>query len=454
MSSLKNIIFVFGICSTIFSFGQEIEPVKLSLAQAIDYGLKNNYQVQITKLNEEIAHKNNKWSEAGLYPTLSLNGGVYNQIQDNTKNPFTFQPGKTWNMNISPTLNLDWTIFSGLGVKFTKQRLEQMEQQTKGNSMVIIENTIHQIMLAYYSAVLQKKKMATIQETMIYARERAAYYELKSEYNQANSLDLLQFQNQYMTDSSNYLMQKYAYENATRNLNLLMIQPIEQMYIFTDELIQDDQLLDYATVKDLVINNNQNLKNQVINQELQKTNTKFSQSFLYPVVSVNANAGPSWGWFKQLGDPPPGQEIQTLKTQSINYGINLNLRYTIFDNWKTNRAVQVSRIQEEIAVLTTDEMKYQIENNLANFYQLYQNRKQLNNVQTLNIDYAQKVFDLGKDRFKSNLINSIELSTLKNNYQNSMLSFYESQYNLIETYLEIYKLSGAIVQNYNERTDK
>ena len=44
-------------------------------------------------------------------------------------------------------------------------------------------------------------------------------------------------------------MQKYAYENATRNLNLLMIQPIEQQYIFTDDLIKDDNLMDYGNTR-------------------------------------------------------------------------------------------------------------------------------------------------------------------------------------------------------------
>lgn len=438
-----------------FASAQVSDSLKsLSLADAITYALDNNYQVQISKLNEEIANKNNKWSEAGLYPTFTLNGGLYNQIQDNSNNPFTFQPGKTWSMQVNPTINMDWTVFSGLGVKFTKQRLEQLETQTKGNSMVVIENTIHQVMLAYYSALLQKTKLDLISENLDFSRKQVAYYELKKEFNQSNSLDLLQFQNQYYTDSSNYVMQEYAYRNATRNLNLLMIQPIDQMYELTDKMPADDQLFDYSSVKELTLNNNQNLKNQFINLELQKTNTQYSKSFLYPVISVSANAGPSWGWFRQLGDPPPGQEITTLKTQSINYGLNLNLRYTIFNNWKSKRAVAVSKIQEEIAEKNIEEMKFSLENNLSNFYELYQNRKQLKDVQEKNIDYSQRVYELGIDQFKSNLINSIQLTQLKNNRQNALMAYYESRYNLIETYLEIYKISGAIVQKYEARENK
>lgn len=456
MKNLKKYIIAFLIIlGANYSLGQDTIK-KLSLADAITFALDNNYQVQISKLNEEIAAKNNKWSEAGLYPTFTLNGGVYNSIQDNSNNPFTLpgQSGKFWNMQVNPTINMDWTVFSGLGVKFSKQRLEQLEQQTNGNSMVVIENTIHQVMLAYYNATLQKIKLDLISENLEFSRTQVAYYELKKEYNQSNSLDLLQFQNQYYTDSSNYVMQEYAYKNATRNLNLLMILPIDQMYEFTDKMPEDDKLFDYENVEELTLSNNQNLKNQFINLELQKTNTQYSKSFLYPVISVSANAGPSWGWFRQLGDPPPGQEITTIRTNTINYGLNLNLRYTIFNNWKSKRAVAVSKIQEEIAEKNIEEMTYSLKNNLANFYELYRNRKQLKDVQAKNIDYSQKVYEMGIDQFKSNLINSIQLTQLKNNRQNAMMSYYESKYNLIETYLEIYKLSGAIVQKYEDRQSK
>ena len=45
----------------------------LSLAQAIEIGLKNNFQIQIADRNIEIAQRNNTWQATGRYPTINLN---------------------------------------------------------------------------------------------------------------------------------------------------------------------------------------------------------------------------------------------------------------------------------------------------------------------------------------------------------------------------------------------
>ena len=92
--------------------------------------------------------------------------------------------------------------------------------------------------------------------------------------------------------------------------------------------------------------NNQNLKNQYISLELQHTQTGLQRSFLYPTLSFQAGANPGWSNLRELKDG--NLEIET---QNLSYYGNLNLRYTLFNNWKNKRAVEVSKIQEEIAEL-------------------------------------------------------------------------------------------------------
>ena len=46
---------------------------KLSLAQAIEIGIQNNYQIEIAKQNMQIAANNNDWGAAGRYPRLDFN---------------------------------------------------------------------------------------------------------------------------------------------------------------------------------------------------------------------------------------------------------------------------------------------------------------------------------------------------------------------------------------------
>ena len=91
----------------------------LSAKDAVFTALKNNYDIQASNAQIDISHKNNTWSEAGLFPTVNLNVGYNNTIQDNSNNPFTFTPGVILSRNLSPNLALNLNLFSGFAVKIS-----------------------------------------------------------------------------------------------------------------------------------------------------------------------------------------------------------------------------------------------------------------------------------------------------------------------------------------------
>ena len=55
---------------------------------------------------------------------------------------------------------------------------------------------------------------------------------------------------------------------------------------------------------------------------------------------------------------------------------------------------------------------------------------------------------LAEDRFNVGLINSIDFESFKNNYQNTLIQHYENLFNKMDTYLEIYKMTGKIGLEY------
>ena len=85
----------------------------LSLARAVQIGLQNNFDVQIGKLNVEIAKNNNNWGQAGLLPTINLTGGQPNNIvQRKPANPFAV-PGRSISDNLNGQLDVQFTLFDG-----------------------------------------------------------------------------------------------------------------------------------------------------------------------------------------------------------------------------------------------------------------------------------------------------------------------------------------------------
>ncbi len=419
----------------------------LSMSDAIQLCLKNNFDILIESKNIEAAQMNNKWSEAGMFPTFTFNLSNNYGINDNTDNPFTFQPGVSSNIGLTPSINMEWNLFSGLSVIRNKQRLVRLENQTRGNSLLVIENTIFNLIRAYYQAVLNQMKVGLMEDVLAFSREKSEYYKEKSKIGIANSIDVLQFESQMYTDSMNLAILRLNYRNAIRNMNMIMGVKIDSMYTLTDSLSKNLPEVGYQELSELMYSSNQNLKNQYINLELQQTNTKLQGSMLYPSLSFSASAAPNFGWFRS-------QSVDSaLYTQSINYQFGFNLRYTIFNNWKNKRAFKVGKIQEEIAQLRIEDMELELDNNLRSQLDSYRQRKKLESLSFLNAEYSQKVWELGKEQFDRGVITSIDLTTLRNSYLNSLVNYFDNLYNLVDSYTELYKITGGIVRAVEEKRE-
>lgn len=414
---------------------------ELSAKDAVFRALVNNYQVQISHLQVDIATKQNSWGEAGLFPTVTLSAGFGTSLQDNSKNPFTFIPGLIGNTSINPNLSANWNLFSGFRVRISKERLGLLEEQSKGNSLVLIENTTQDVVKAYYSAQLQKERMLLFQKTMKISAQRKRLYELKEKYASSGSLEMMQFKNQYLTDSTNYLLQEISYNNSIRNLLILMNDSTLQYnsLVLTDSLSFDFPLLDKEQILQQLISNNQNLKNQYLSLELQQKQTELAKSFLYPTISLSGSIAPNYAWIRNLNDP-------TFKkhTEVLNYAGNINLRYNLFDNWKNMRAIEVSKIQVSIAEMNKESVQQRLINTMENLLEVYQLRSNLLAISEENLLYATKAWELAQRRFETGSINSVDLSTFQRNFESTLIQHYENQYNKLETYLEIYKMIGNL----------
>ncbi len=421
------------------------ESKNLSAKEAVFISLENNYAVQISSAQQRIAEKNNSWSEAGLYPTIALNIGTNTTIQDNTNNPFTFTPGVILSTNLSPNLSLNMNLFSGMAVRISKQRLAQIEAQSKGNALTVIESTVLDVLKTYYQALAQKEKLNVLNEMKKNSFERFKYYDLKNEIGTSNSLEALQFKNLYLSDSINATVQKISYENSLRNLFLLMNVPLntEALPNLTDEFTLEFPIINFVDALASLPNLNQELKNQYLALELQRTNTAFQKSFLYPTLGLQAGFTPAKSWFRDLNNPS-----LKINTEVVMYNGGLNLRYNLFNNWKNKRAIEASKIQESIATLTYDNMRKSLESSLNGLINTYKANAELVSLAELNLDYTKQAWILAEKRFNLGTLSSIELITFKNTFENQSLQYFDFVLTKIKTYLEIYKMTGKLKLDY------
>ena len=434
----------------------------LSLSDAIQLGLANNFDIRVEALNTEIAENNNAWGAAGRWPTITLGVSQSNNFRDvqNAANPF--QPtGLTISNGFGPTVSANWVLFDGLSVLIRKQQLEKLEALSRGNAAVVIENAVQAIITQYYQVQLEREQLDVLETVFKLSKDRYEYVKIQVDLGSAVTFDLLQEQNAFLTDSSNMITQEVNYLNARRSLNLLMGQEINQAYELTDSLGIDPT--DYA-LEDLyerMIARNSNLRNQYLNLEITQLDTRLAKSELYPRLSLNANGAydlsrqdlsqaqfptvPDEGG--QGGGNTNARALITNQSTS-NYAVGLTLSYLLFDGGRVRRAVENSYVQQQIDQVQIDQQKLTLRNDLIATHDLYEVRKRLLAISEENIRSAELNVTLAEERFKNATINSFDYRDIQVNYLNTALDNLQAKYNLIESETELLRLTGGILQEY------
>ena len=264
-----------------------IAQADLSLSDAIQLGLKNNFQIQIADKQIDIAKRNNTFKGTSKYPRIDLNVNSANSFLD-INNPTSFLDGASLTtLGITPSIDLQWTLFDGHKARITKQQLEQLEFQSLGNKEIIVENTMQAIILAYYRAVIEQEKIAVLEAVKKLSKDRYDYEIVRREIGTGGTFNILQTENAYLSDSLNVVVQVNLAKQMMRNLNLAMGEDdTEKTYNLTDTLTYNAASYDVQQLEQKMFANNSNLKNQILNIQLQKANTELQRSNRLPTIAL------------------------------------------------------------------------------------------------------------------------------------------------------------------------
>ncbi len=428
-------------------WAQEREP--LSLSDAIQVGLAENFGIRIEQQNVEIARTNNTWGAAGRWPTISLNVSQNNNFRDVT-NPASFLQGLSISNDITPFVGVNWILFDGFRVVANRERLRALERLSEGNAQVVIENAVQGIITQYYLVQLEQQRLSVLNKVFQLSKDRYAYVKLRSELGSAVTFDVLQELNAFLTDSSNYVTQQITAINALRNLNLLMGQEVSERYKLTDSLEVTPSEYEVEDLYERMIASNSNLRNQYLNLEIAQAETRLAKTELYPQLSLNLNG--SYSVSRQdLSNAELLRPIEdpVTQTRTLNYAGGLTLSYLFFDGGRVRRTLGNTRIQERISQLQIDELKQTLRNDLVSTYDLYNVRQKLLSISQQNVQSADLNLSLAEERFRTGTINSFDYRQIQVNYLNTALNNLQAKYDLIESETELLRLTGGITNEYD-----
>lgn len=444
---IRYIAISLGLLLTTLGFSQQ----RLSLSDAIQLGLENNFQIKIAALATEVAAMNNTYSEAGGGPTVSLTV-QQNQVFLDNNNPASFINGKLLTASTTPVLNARWILFNGYRIKISKQQLELLEEQSNANAAIVVENVAQAIILSYYRCIMEQKKLSVVTSLLKNSNEQFNLAQERHELGVYTTFDLLQIENNYLDDSTRFLLSKINYDNSVRNLNLVLGVPVDSQYVFVDSLTKAPNIAPVSEVETLMLADNHTLKKEYLNTQLLQNQSKLQKSALYPLIYLDAGVGgnvsvlaPFGSLLTQIQDEQNTTARMGLGTNYQGY-INFTLAWNLFDGNKSQRNVKEAIMNLEATTFKIEDMKRTMSSDLKKSYAIYETQKQISGVSERKKSTSKLNSSLSKERWESGILNSFDYRLIQLDYLNSELQLMESFYNQWANYLEISRMTGGILK--------
>ena len=437
---MKNKVFYI----LLFLSFQSISQDSLSLSKAIEIGLEKNYDIRLTLKNVEINTLLNDWGEAGRLPQLTINLGQNNSLSDQRKNPISFAPYLFQSTDLSSNAALNWTLFNGFGIKANKIKLEQLQLQSENTATLAIENTIHGIILAYYQAKMQIEQLSLLNNIVQLSYEKYSQQQIKSNIGIGVKFDLLQYESNLYTDSTNIVLQQLTLNNAIRNLNLIMGEDVEKKWFLTSKIKPELNNKNFSVLKKEMLSNNTNIKNQYINIALTQQDISLAKSQFYPIINFNTGLNTSFG---QLSTKDVNAPIGNAASRNLNYYGNFTLNFKLYDGGKVKRGIKALEIQNEVDQLQMAQMTNQLIFELKNVYELYQTRTKIFELTKKAFVVSQSNLEIAKLKEQSGLINSFNFRDIEMAYLSAGVALYQASYDLLESNATLLKMTGKIIQS-------
>jgi outer membrane protein TolC len=415
---------------------------QLSLEQAIRIGLQNNYDIQIANRQETIAGNNVTRGNAGFLPNIEARGSR-TFSENNSRQSFQSGPDRTRDgassNNLNTSVNLNWTIFDGMGMFINYDRLKALEKAGTLVTRETIQNTLATIFDNYFEVVRQSKKIQAIQDAIAISEARVEIAQAQYEVGVSAKVEILRARVDFNADRSELLVQQEALQNAKINLNQLLSRDPNIDFIVTDSIVVD-QNLTYGNADAGMFANNPLLQRLQLGREIASLDIKAIRASRFPVIGITS------AYNFSRAENEPLNEFSPLFNQNRGYNYGLTVNVPIFNGFNINRLSQNARISMQSADLEYQREQNRLEAALARAYSQYSNRLQLLELEETNLILAHENAEIALERYRLGLLTAIELREAQRNQLVAENRLIDIQYQAKAAETELKRLSSTLLQ--------
>ncbi len=411
----------------------------LTKQEALQIALENNYGIKLAKNRVEIAKNNSSIYNSRFLPILNTTAGANYDISDQE---IEKQDGSLLIVNGAETetynaaLNLNYTLFDGLGRKYIYKQLKETYNLTELEARETIENTYLQVFNLYFQIARLSENTENLKEISAISNQRLLRAQYQYEYGQSTKLELLNAEVDVNNDSIRLINANQQFNTAKRNLNIILGKQQNINYTVDTE-VNFSTLLSFEELLANATKNNVTLKQNEKNITISKFGIKASKSSYLPSIGLTS----SYRWNKSKNPST------SFFANSINTGLRagINLSWNIFDGGNTKTRVANAKIGLENQEIIQEQQIETLKNTLKNTWEAYHNQLYVLNAQKLNVITTKNNFDRTQERYKLGQVTSIEFRQAQINLLNTKTAVNNAKYDAKLIELELLQLSGQLL---------
>jgi len=418
---------------------------EISLEEAIRISLENNYAIKIARNDQLITDNNQQAGNAGMLPVVALEAGKNYTSQnvdlDIQGSDGIFNVTRDWAKSdrFDAAARLNWTIFDGLGMFMTMDKLKAMKEWGEINTLQQVQNTVAQVTNAYYQVMLEKERLRVLEENLEISAQRLSFAENRYQVGKGSKVDYLAAQVDYNSDRTGLIVQQQRIDYSKVDLNILLGRDVDTSFeVITT--VDVDSTLQYEELEQNVDQANPELLKAMQDHNIAYYEYKEEKASRYPSISLDV----AYGYTESENE---AGQLRSSVFDGVNYG--LTARWNIFDGNNINRRVQNAKVVHETTLLELSETKLLIKGDLRKAYIGYKNSLRVVSLERRNLDVAKENEQIAIERFRLGASDFLVLREAQRNLVDANGRFLDAMFatKLAET--ELLRLSGFLVPTLN-----
>jgi outer membrane protein TolC len=414
-------------------YGQEI----LTLEQAKEITLANNFGIKIAMNNVEIAENLTERKANNYLPSVSASGGLngdFGSANQQFNNGAEAQVSNAFTWGLTGSIGADYTIYD----QRRAITLTQLQESLNTSNLTLrqtIEQNLLQVYTSYYIVSQLAVNIDVLKETINISKKRLKRAQFANELGQGNGLDVLNAEVDIQNDSVNILTAIINLDTEKRNLNVAMGRDASTQF----DILPAEDLESFETIDVLIAKAKEDNTTLLINRQ-NLVVTELNLDLIDAESRPTINSGLSYDI--AYSDNAAGSFVE--QSTSNGLGGNIGLAWTLFDGSRSIRR-QNSVLDLNNQKLQIDQFEQEIERDIINAWDTYQNELFIIGVQENAVATNEENFKRTEEQFRSGQATSIEFRQAQLNLLNAQVNLTNALYSVKIREIEIKQLAGDLI---------